>query len=81
VSIANARNGQVEIAYETFGTPSDEPSLLVMGLAAHVLYWPDEFWTALADRRFAVARFGNRDTAGLSTPLDHSRFAQRVRYG
>lgn len=66
MSIATARNGQVQIAYETFGTPSGEPLLLVMGLGAQMLYWPDDFCAALADQGFAVARFDNRDT-GLST--------------
>jgi pimeloyl-ACP methyl ester carboxylesterase len=66
VSIAMARNGEVEIAYETFGAPSGEPLLLVMGLGVQMLYWPDDFCAALADRGFAVARFDNRDS-GLST--------------
>jgi pimeloyl-ACP methyl ester carboxylesterase len=59
-----ARNGEVEIAYETFD--SGEPLLLVMGLGVQMLYWPDDFCAALADRGFAVARFDNRDS-GLST--------------
>jgi pimeloyl-ACP methyl ester carboxylesterase len=64
VGIARPRNGEVKIAYETFGAPSGQPLLLVMGV--QMLYWPDGFCAALADAGFAVTRFDNRDT-GLST--------------
>jgi pimeloyl-ACP methyl ester carboxylesterase len=62
----------VKIAYETFGTPSGQPLLLVMGLGAQMLYWPDDFCAALADAGFAVTRFDNRDT-GLSTRFSTAR--------
>jgi pimeloyl-ACP methyl ester carboxylesterase len=62
-----ARNGSVRIAYETFGNPrSAEPLPLIMGLDFQMLWWPDGFCRALANRGFAVARFDNRNT-GLST--------------
>ena len=48
VGIARARNGEVKIAYETFGTPTGQPLLLVMGLGVQMLYWPDDFCAALA---------------------------------
>ncbi|WP_322769491.1 alpha/beta hydrolase [Frankia sp. Cr1] len=66
MTISYARNGEVCIAYETFGRPDGEPLLLVMGLTFQMLWWPDEFCRELAERGFAVARFDNRD-AGLST--------------
>jgi pimeloyl-ACP methyl ester carboxylesterase len=66
VSISFAHNGDVKIAYETFGPPDGEPLLLVMGLTFQMIWWPDEFCRQLAERGFAVARFDNRD-AGLST--------------
>jgi pimeloyl-ACP methyl ester carboxylesterase len=56
----------IEIAYETFGTPTTIPVLLIMGLGTQMLAWPDEFCTQLADRGNFVVRFDNRD-AGLST--------------
>jgi pimeloyl-ACP methyl ester carboxylesterase len=68
VGIATARIGEVKIAYETLGTPTGEPLVLVMGLGVQMLYWPDDFCAALAAAGFAVARFDNRDT-GLSTRL------------
>jgi len=65
--IGRARNGGIEIAYQTFGDPGGEPLLLVAGLDFQmVTMWPDGFCQALADRGFRVARFDNRDT-GLST--------------
>ncbi|WP_052710922.1 alpha/beta hydrolase [Pseudofrankia sp. DC12] len=61
-----ARNGDVKIAYETFGPSDGEPLLLIMGLTFQMLWWPDGFCDQLAERGFTVARFDNRD-AGLST--------------
>jgi pimeloyl-ACP methyl ester carboxylesterase len=61
-----AHNGDVKIAYETFGSPDGEPLLLIMGLTFQMLWWPDGFCRELAGRGFAVARFDNRDV-GLST--------------
>jgi pimeloyl-ACP methyl ester carboxylesterase len=63
-----AANG-LKIAYETFGSPSDAPILMVMGLGTQMIAWPDEMCQQIADRGFYVIRFDNRD-AGLSTHLD-----------
>lgn len=46
------------------------PFLLVMGLGAQMLLWPDGFCEQLAARGHRVVRFDNRD-AGLSTRLSH----------
>ena len=62
--------GEITIAYETFGDASDPPVLLIMGLGAQLLSWPDDFCQQLADRRLFVVRFDNRDV-GLSTHLHH----------
>ncbi len=56
----------IELCYETFGSPDDEPMLLVMGLGAQMVMWPDEFCEQLAARGFHVIRYDNRDV-GLST--------------
>ena len=69
VGIGTARNGEVEIAYEAIGNPTGEPILLVMGLTAQMVAWPDDFCAALVDRGFHVVRFDNRD-CGLSTHLE-----------
>ncbi|GIH03727.1 alpha/beta hydrolase [Rhizocola hellebori] len=68
-TVKMARNGDVEIAYETFGEPGGEPLLLIMGLGHQMLLWPDGFCQALAEAGFHVARFDNRDS-GLSTYFD-----------
>jgi pimeloyl-ACP methyl ester carboxylesterase len=68
--IRYAHNGNVRLAYETFGdTAAGEPLLLVMGLDFQMVWWPEEFIARLVDVGFAVVRFDNRDT-GLSTSFD-----------
>jgi pimeloyl-ACP methyl ester carboxylesterase len=66
VTVSTARNRDVEIAYEAFGQAGGMPLLLIGGLDFQMVWWPEGFCQALADRGFAVARFDNRD-AGLST--------------
>ena len=44
-----ASNG-IRLCYETFGDRSKPPMLLIMGLAAQMIVWDDEFCTRLADR-------------------------------
>jgi pimeloyl-ACP methyl ester carboxylesterase len=63
------RSNGLTISYETIGDPSDPALLLIMGLGAQLVDWPDEFCRLLADRGFHVIRFDNRDI-GLSTWLD-----------
>lgn len=63
-----ARVGEIELCYETFGSPADPAVLLVMGLAAQMVVWDDDFCRALADRGLWVIRFDNRDV-GRSTIL------------
>lgn len=60
-----ASNGDIELAYETFGT-AGLPLLLIQGASAPMIGWHDEFCAALVARGFHVARFDNRD-AGRST--------------
>jgi pimeloyl-ACP methyl ester carboxylesterase len=63
-----ATNG-IELEYDSFGRPSDRPLVLVMGLGAQMILWDEDFCGMLAERRFHVVRFDNRDV-GLSTKLD-----------
>jgi pimeloyl-ACP methyl ester carboxylesterase len=58
----------IEIEYETMGDPADPPLLLVMGLGAQLISWPDDFCLGLVDRGFYVIRYDNRDV-GLSTKI------------
>jgi pimeloyl-ACP methyl ester carboxylesterase len=56
----------VELCYQTFGTPDDEPLLLVMGLGGPMTWWRAELCALLADRGFYVIRFDNRDSGRSS---------------
>lgn len=58
--------GSVTLAYQTFGRDSDPPILLIMGLGAQMLVWPDALCRHLAGQGYYVVRFDNRD-AGLSS--------------
>jgi pimeloyl-ACP methyl ester carboxylesterase len=57
---------KIDIAYERRGSPSDPAVLLVMGLGAQLVHWPDGFVDALVNRGLQVIRFDNRDS-GHST--------------
>ncbi len=59
----------VELCYQTFGNPDDEPLLLVMGLGGPMTWWDPELCTSLAEAGFFVVRYDNRDT-GRSSRLE-----------
>ncbi|HNA98745.1 MAG TPA: alpha/beta hydrolase [Marmoricola sp.] len=63
-----ARVGDLEICYQTFGDPSGEPLILVMGLGGPMIWWDDALCQRIADEGFHVVRFDNRDT-GRSSKL------------
>ncbi len=58
----------VSVAYQEFGDADDPVVLLVMGLGAQLIHWPDDLVMTLADAGYRVIRFDNRD-AGLSEKL------------
>jgi pimeloyl-ACP methyl ester carboxylesterase len=60
------RTDGVELATQAFGDPNHPPILLIMGIMASMLWWPDAFCGRLAQRGRYVLRYDNRDT-GLST--------------
>lgn len=51
----------MKICYQTFGDPSDEPLLLVMGLGGPMTWWNPDFCQLAADAGFFVIRYDNRD--------------------
>lgn len=63
------RSNGLELEYDTFGSPSDPPLVLVMGLGAQMITWDAAFCELLAAQGFHVVRFDNRDI-GLSEYLD-----------
>ncbi len=59
----------ITIEYDTFGTPSAPPVLLIMGFGAQMTLWDPDFCQKIADAGYYVIRYDNRDV-GLSTHLD-----------
>ena len=59
----------IELFYVDEGDPGADPLLLVMGLGAQLIAWPQAFVDELVRRGFRVVRPDNRDS-GLSTSLD-----------
>ena len=57
---------EVELCYQTFGTPDDEPLLLVMGLGGPMTWWDEDLCRMLVERGFHVIRFDNRDSGRSS---------------
>jgi len=56
----------IRICYRTSGNPNHPPLLLVMGLGAQLIGWPEGLVEKIADEGFFVISFDNRD-CGLST--------------
>jgi pimeloyl-ACP methyl ester carboxylesterase len=65
-----ARNGEVELYYETFGDPAASPLLLINGLGSQSINYDETWCGQFVDAGFFVIRFDNRDV-GLSSKLDH----------
>jgi pimeloyl-ACP methyl ester carboxylesterase len=61
---------EVELCYQTFGDPSGDPLLLVMGLGGPMTWWDPRLCEEFAARGFFVVRYDNRDT-GRSTHGTH----------
>jgi pimeloyl-ACP methyl ester carboxylesterase len=64
-----AKNGQVEIEYESFGDDRPETVLLINGLGSQMTRWPVAFCEKLVAKGYRAIRFDNRDV-GLSSWLD-----------
>ncbi len=56
----------ITLEYDTFGSKTDPPMILIMGLTAQMINWPNGFCEQLADAGHFVIRFDNRD-CGLSS--------------
>jgi pimeloyl-ACP methyl ester carboxylesterase len=67
--VARLRANGIEIEYEVMGDPADAPLLMISGLGSQLTSWEDEFCKDLADRKFYLIRYDNRD-AGLSTKME-----------
>jgi pimeloyl-ACP methyl ester carboxylesterase len=60
----------IQLHVEVGGKTEDPPILLIMGLGAQMLYWPDFFCKSLIDQGYRVIRYDNRDI-GLSSKIRH----------
>ncbi|QOW46767.1 MULTISPECIES: esterase EstB [Acinetobacter] len=60
----------IQLHVESGGNPEHPTILLVMGLGAQMLFWPDFFCKSLIDQGYHVIRFDNRDI-GLSSKVRH----------
>jgi pimeloyl-ACP methyl ester carboxylesterase len=67
--MAKANANGIQIEYETFGVPSNQALLLIIGLGNQLIHWQDEFCQQIADNGYYVIRYDNRDV-GLSTKFD-----------
>jgi proline iminopeptidase len=56
--------------YESRGNENDPVILLIMGLGAQMILWPEPLIDLLVQAGFRVVRFDNRDV-GLSSRLEH----------
>jgi len=65
---SNVGPAGIDIAYQRAGKPDAPVVLLIMGIAAQSIHWPDAFCNPLIEAGLQVIRFDNRD-AGLSTHL------------
>ena len=65
----------VALATQGFGDPAHPAILLIMGIMASMLWWPDAFCARLAQRGRHVVRYDNRDTGRSTTyPLGHPSY-------
>jgi pimeloyl-ACP methyl ester carboxylesterase len=58
----------IELCYRTFGDTTDEPMLLLMGLASPLTWWDQVFCSMLVRRGYFVITLDNRDV-GRSTKV------------
>ncbi len=65
---AKVGSSGIDIAYHRLGKPDAPAVLLIMGIAAQSIHWPEEFCRELVGSGLQVIRFDNRDS-GLSTHL------------
>jgi pimeloyl-ACP methyl ester carboxylesterase len=69
MAMPKAKNGAVELYYETFGDPADDAVLLINGLGSQLTRWPEPFCALLVEKGLFTIRFDNRDV-GLSSWLE-----------
>ncbi|THD77167.1 MAG: alpha/beta hydrolase [Phenylobacterium sp.] len=69
-----AKNGAVEIEYQTFGDGKPETVILINGLGSQMTRWPEAFCEKLVAKGYRAIRMDNRDV-GLSSSLDGQSYS------
>jgi pimeloyl-ACP methyl ester carboxylesterase len=64
-----AKNGEVELEYQSFGDDQPETVILINGLGSQMTRWPEAFCEKLVAKGYRAIRFDNRDV-GLSSWLE-----------
>ncbi|MFN0248063.1 MAG: alpha/beta fold hydrolase [Kofleriaceae bacterium] len=78
-----AKLGAIELAYDVFGDRG-RPLVLIMGIGAQRIFWPEELCLRFVDAGFHVARFDHRDIGqsthlkDLPTPRANNVLVQRM---
>ena len=65
-----AKNGSVEIEWQSFGDDRPETILLVNGLGSQMTRWPEAFCEKLVAKGYRAIRFDNRDVGLSSRPAE-----------
>jgi pimeloyl-ACP methyl ester carboxylesterase len=69
--------GEVRLATQDFGNPTNDASVLIMGATASMVWWPEALCSQLASLGLHVIRYDNRDT-GQSTCVPPGEAAYAV---
>lgn len=70
-----ARVGNVHLAYETYGSASAPPVVLIHGLGQGLTGWPEALFAAIVQEGYRVIRFDNRDIGKSSRLVGKPRLA------
>ena len=74
-----ARNGEVELEFQTFGDTKAEAILLINGLGSQMTRWPEAFCDLLTASGYQAVRMDNRDTGLSSWPTERYTLADMAR--
>jgi pimeloyl-ACP methyl ester carboxylesterase len=72
--VGAARNGEVEIYFESLGDPDQPTLLLANGLGSQCVNYSTDWCGQFSDEGFRVIRFDNRDV-GLSSKMDDGDYS------
>src|SRR6478736_4903064 len=74
--MATTHHGDVELYYETFGSPADPTLLLINGMGSQCINYDERWCEKFVAQGYQVIRFDNRDI-GLSTKFEGREYDVR----